>query len=561
MRNLISSLATLVKPAPGPPIALSRKEIWIGAAWTLAVASSCVALGPFWDTHDDVYGAMTSAGYGLTTVPSSLLFYSSAAFAQGLHALRPLFGDLVYPITLYLVLVLSATVLVALVVSRVRPAIGILLSTGLLVPAFLFPQFTVIASLAALAGFLLVLDTEPERHGLRLAASLLLVALGMMIRFEAALITIAISSPLVVVGRRRTKWWAPAIAFVFLAVGVVSYDRFVARESPQWREYHEVDARRLPFSDYHYADYLERHGQCLDGAGLTRNDVLLLEHWFYADPAITAPEKLDPVLACVSMTRRLRDNLSVVRYAVPDFLRSFPGNMLVLAMVVALFRRAWVAVVAGALFSAAFVAFSLLGRPFPFHVSYPLAVLVCIVAITQGEARVGARRVSWLLSLALLGVMAHHFGTRFIESTEAKKQVEEDLSSIERFGRLPYVWAGSAIRLDVLYPPFDPANRSKGAWVFLGALYRSPMVQAVDVRETCRGFVACLLSGAEVNVFTGPEHIELLRVYLREHHGRDLRVEEPYKLRRLRFFRLTTSPSPVKTEPAIGVSEALHVSG
>lgn len=550
MRNLMASLKSVL-PAPGPPITLSSKDLGLGAACTAMLASIAVALGPFWGTHDDVYGAMTSAGYGLTAEPSSRLFYSSPAFAEGLQLLRPLFGDLVFPISLYLVLAASAVVIFACVVASVRPAIGVVVSTGLLAPAFLFPQFTVIAALATLAGVLLMFCVDSERIGWRLTAGLSLVALGMLIRFDAVLIVIGVSSPLAAWSRRSRTRWAAAIACALVAVGIASYDRFGAAVSPEWQEYHEVDVRRLPFSDYHYADYVERHPECLDGVGLTRNDVLLLEHWFYADPTITAPEKLDPVLACVSITRRLRDNLSLARYAVPDFIRSLPGNMLVLAMILALFYRAWVAVAAGALFSAAFVAFSLLGRPFPFHVSYPLAVVVFVLAITHGNSRNPARRIAWLLSIVLVGAMAYSVGTRFMDAVEAKKVVEEDLASIDKFEGLPYVWSGAAIKLDVLYQPFDLANRGKGSWIFLGALYRSPMVQALDVRETCKGFVACLLSGENVDVFTSTEHLELLRVYLREHHARDLRVEEPYKLTRLRFFRLSSSPSSIATPASL----------
>src|SRR5580765_3064513 len=147
MRSRVASIAQRIVDAE-PPVDVSRASIGIAAVWSIALALSCLALGPFWGTHDDVYGAMATAGYGLANAPSWRLFYSIALFAQGLQLLRPLLGSLVFAIVLYAVLCASSTLIVAVIVAKTRPALGLAASTALFAPAFLFPQFTEIAAIA-----------------------------------------------------------------------------------------------------------------------------------------------------------------------------------------------------------------------------------------------------------------------------------------------------------------------------------------------------------------------------------------------------------------------------
>lgn len=193
------------------PKDLSRQSIvfagaarWIGSfALVVMFVAVCYAAGgaPIFETNDDVYMCLLSAGKSVSSRPDEHLSYIHFAVGKFLVLLNSINADVPwYAITFLSVQVVSMTVIVRLLSAKVKGPIGFLFAAVFLFCACTRPvlmmQFTTTAALPSAASALLYLFAAERGKTLSLRyllPCLGLFLLGTMIRSEVAKLTLILA--------------------------------------------------------------------------------------------------------------------------------------------------------------------------------------------------------------------------------------------------------------------------------------------------------------------------------------------------------------------------------
>ena len=87
-----------------------------------------------------------------------------------------------------------------------------------------------------------------------------------------------------------------ALILLVVAIGASSILDHLAYSGTEWVEFNRFNAVRIPYNDYGAADHLKHRPEILRRYGYTANDVDLIADWFFEDPKIADPEKLQSML-------------------------------------------------------------------------------------------------------------------------------------------------------------------------------------------------------------------------------------------------------------------------
>lgn len=230
----------------------------VAAPWSVATVGLSIALGsPQWSVNDDaVMAAMASGGY--TGSPESVLVFVNRLLGGVLAGLYTVLPSVPwYAVAVVGTLWLSFLALAGLCSNRLQIAMWFAVATLPLVMGTLRPSFTTSAVVAAASGLALVVTAmRSEGQRLSLVVGLVLVGLGALWRFEAAVLAFVFSAPLIAAQLDRSeKWtgwrlwglrWAPGLAaLVVLLVGyALDHTCLFMSDCSGWKGFFEYNTVR-----------------------------------------------------------------------------------------------------------------------------------------------------------------------------------------------------------------------------------------------------------------------------------------------------------------------------
>jgi hypothetical protein len=195
--------------------------------------------------------------------------------------------------------------------QRVGLCVLCVVSLGL--PFVLSLQFTKTAFLAGLGGILLLATTlqqDASRHPaswrrfLHLGSAMFLLTLALFIRNRSLMLACIASLPVTgflawsVWKARPTRFFLAALASVGLVLLTLSFIALhIYTQSPGWERFSRLNPLKSAFLDYQHVSYTAATQPYFQAVGWSENDYRCLMSWWYVDPQIYSPEKMQAIVA------------------------------------------------------------------------------------------------------------------------------------------------------------------------------------------------------------------------------------------------------------------------
>lgn len=539
-----------------------RVPAWLDALPYLYVALATVALlffaSKMWATNDDAGMAMAVEGYGIASVPSPGIVYSSVAWGWLLTQLPRFSFVEPYAAMTYILLAVS-WLGIALALWRLR-APSLLVAAALLAMytrAILHPQFTVVAGYLTVAGLAVLYawrDAASPRHVY--AAAMLLLVAG-FIRTEEVILVLGICLPFLALivwrqaeGRQRRRWLLLGIVLLVLLTASQILDHYYY-SSEQWHAFMAMNDLRLPFTDYKLGAYFAAHPEMLAGSALTRNDIGLISRWFYPDDRVFNRGNFAPLLASVSLTGRMLVNLQYWRQPLEVLQDPQLLPLLYLCPLPFLLGRGWKwsALASVLLLATSMMALFLLGRGNIARVYVPTAAAILVFGLL---AAASARRL-FLQAAGVIALVMLSATLRTDFRLSAREGVNRTAHGdlIAQFCKLPQhdlllVWGGGYFQYPALYDQTQGLAAGCGVHLYpISTMSLTPYSTANLYQATGeRNPVDALLHGRTLYMYTETDDLGMLSTYLREHYGSTLSYSvATTALKTLNIYALQATPA------------------
>jgi hypothetical protein len=519
-----------------------------GAAAVALFAAGLANYEPFWESNDDSGMSMIAHGYGIGTTPSPLLLFENVLIGYLLQVLPTIYGVLPYSwFAMGLILVAGWALLYFVV--RSGGALWLALFALALVYARIIaaPQFTITAGLLTAAGVLACFSYIRVPSLGALVAGAVLVVAGYLVRPEAAAFVMVIALPLVPwreISLKRAEIVTAVLTFGFVVFATVL--DFQHYTGPEWASFRALDPLRVSLTDYSFAEYILKHPSQIHAHGFSKNDIQLISSWFYIDPKVADPARLQALIASLPTENWIAGNLFQAVVAVQALADPTIAPLMISAVIFSLLSRCWVkSIIAWLVFVSIIVLFGLVGRPAVLHTYYPIPILMLFASLERGLRpevhKPMLRVIPWTVLIASLAMMLR---VNIVENSglrERSRLAREDVSRLDR--NKTYVVWGAALPIELVFPVLE---RSTTAFDFpqYGLGWESLTPFALDSFKGSRwtDLVDRIAHDHDIPFVAGRGQIDLLSKYCNEHLHGQLAVREE-RLNTFTVFYVTCGPT------------------
>ncbi|WP_162584855.1 hypothetical protein [Variovorax sp. RA8] len=513
-----------------------RSPARLALTTALATASALLVVlymlsPPRWETNDDVAMSMVTHGYGIAApgAPPYLMF-SNVLWGYMARSI-PAFGGLLGYSTATIGALSIACAAVTYGMLRLGAGcVPSLAAAGLLfVRPMLFPQFTVNAGMLMVAAAILWCVHSVERPAWALAASALLALLSYLIRSQECLLVLAVALPLLSWRPLRSRRVQGVLLAVCCAIAAAAIFDHRAYQAKEWQEFNALNPVRARLTDFRAGESLRKRPDIVERHGYSLNDVALMEKWFFVDPGIADPVKLDAMLAEAGPLPRQDHAWANALISLKALGHPSLWVFVVVGVLGAMLRPSRGLFMAWAIFLAAIVAMGFLGRPGIIRVYLPVVSLLAIAPLLQ-RTSAGSVRNRALCAVLLLAAAANAFNV-LSESRSTNTADAHARARVAGFPDYPVVIWGGGFPFEAVYPVLGASQTVLDYKLYgLGVSTLAPFSVARAEDRAGRGMIARLLAGEGVPLVASDEEIRLLGVYCREHHGGQLQqTERPLK--------------------------------
>jgi hypothetical protein len=530
------------RPTPGSR-GYQQLVLAICASVALVVLLSTCFM-PIWESNDDVGMSMIAHGYGFIAQASPKLLFSNVVWGHIVRALPQIGNVLGYTIATMLVLGgSSAAILFYMMRMGTRPLTAGLTVVLIMIWPLLFPQFTLTAGLLAVAAVLGWRAYAETRELFCLVTACMLAFLSYAIRDQQFWLTLAIALPVypwqALMRDRRLQ-----VALVLLAVSIAGAFALnkAAYDDEAWTSFQAFNLARAPYTDFRVGDQVKDRPDILARHGYSANDIDLIAEWFFVDPGIADPARLNAMIAEVGLKPLIQRGLGMGLEALRSLWVPQLWPMLICALVIIIVSPARRAIMLAALILAAVFALGAIGRPGVTRVYYPLSAFLLLAAVLFTR---GGQRTHAVAILALLAAIVAAAPQVWSGQAKAQARIALARSQVEGMpsGTL-VVWSGT-FPFEATFAPFDGIVDRHAVRIYpMGVSTYAPYSVAVVEEAAGRGFVKRLTSQAGLNVTVASRQIELLRIYCREHFRAPLDVSVVYEA--LEIYNLRCLPSEAR---------------
>jgi len=485
---------------------------------------------PTWESNDDVGMSMIAHGYGFIAHGSPNLLFSNVIWGHIVRAM-PQFGNIVgYTVATALAIVVAcASTLYFLMRLRVQPIIAILAAALIFIWPVLFPQFTLNAGLLAIAA---VLGWRAYAETGEVASLVLGCVLGFfsyLIRNQEFWLVLAVSLPFYpwkTLARNRGMQVALVLLGMSIA-GAGALDK-AAYDTNAWNAYHEFNLARAPYTDFRAGEQVNSRPDILTRHGYSTNDINLISNWFFVDPQLSNPAKLNAMLTDVGIhhwvSRGFGLGMESVRLLYVDQL----WPMLACALIIGFVSPSRRVFMVAALIIGAVFALGAIGRPGVTRVNYPLCALLLLTAVHATRARPPLSRGIAGLAVLLAGAATLHAVWPY--QAQAKSNASRAELQVEGLPKGVLTIWGADFPFEVAFPPLGGTAKAQALRIYpMGVSTLAPYSMATEEEAAGRGFLKRLTSEAGLNISLTAPRIEMLRTYCEEHLQAPLEAKVVYE--------------------------------
>jgi hypothetical protein len=564
----VTSPPSLEAPTTSPPpsaAAITRQAVLITTVVVaFSVLSGWLPTPPLYLTNDDVAMRLLVEGhFAPGAVPTPFLMFMHIAVGGVLSALYTTARSVPWYDVLMLATALAANI--ALVSAWSGPSTAsrlraLMLSVVLFGPVYATPQFSLIGMTAAAAGLTLLIQafsaTSASDHPTAAWPSygLCLFTVGTLIRAEGAVLLLiqAVASMLITNSYRAQSLpllWGRLLTRATLLASiplVALVTNFVAYQlSPGWREFPEFNYVRGMLTEYAPASGVQPETMSSLNAktGWSKNDLQLLQGWFFENADVFSLEKLRAALTVVRQRNRtagsvLTDIARATRALIREtwlpilFLMALSASanrwprqliltaiLVVMFLVVAASASAWL-------------------KELPFRVYWPMVVLVGGLAIggRDGDSNYVMSAISLLAAGTLLLFIAiPRWQQQELRADEAR-DVRTDVIALSRLDPSLVIIHADALRWEYVWRPFTNTVFPH-PFIGIGASVRTPPIQSVLRREGRSDLANAICSDSRVVLLARPWLPPALVIFMREHYARRVAFDAVFEGRTFTAWR------------------------
>jgi hypothetical protein len=513
--------------APAP----DRREHLAWVAWPISVGLVfllCSISSPIFETNDDVHLSMIAHGYGIATGGSPRLVYSNVLWGYFIQLVPEIWGVPGYSlITLGIVVVVGAVVIRSVLATRIGIAGAIAVLTLVVARAILIPQYTINAGLLMVAAVVCWHRFDKQESGGRLAlcAGCLLAYCSFLVRSHEFLLVLGVALPLL---PWRSLWLRRdakvALILLVVAIGASSILDHFAYRGAEWAEFNRFNAVRIPYNDYGAAEHLKDRPQILRRYGYTANDVDLITDWYFEDPKIADPEKLQSMLRELGPLAFQPGSLEKAWKGVSELGSSDKLLPIVLAGVfLAVMRPRWRIFWVWSLCLGALFTLGLLGRPGVTRVYVPLVGLLLLAPfLDDGGVLLDCTKVRrWTIIGVVLVASLFNAQTVLGNSRGLRSWSEDVRGGLRLFPSDGVVVWGGNFPYEAVYPVLGSSPNFRNLHLYLlDDFTLAPYSVATTARQSGHGFLDQLVDKRGVPVVVNDYGAALLETYCRDNlHG------------------------------------------
>lgn len=489
----------------------------ISAAFVLVV---CLSMVPIWDVNDDIGMSMIAHGYGDYVTGSPNLVFSNVVWGYLVRLIPTINGVFGYSIATFGVIVMIGAVFIFWLI---RSNLGFICALAalilLLMRPLLFPQFTINAGLLTVAAIVCFHVFVKTQDKMILIVGSILALMAYLVRKQEFILVILVALPLLPWQSLKTeKALKIAVVTLLLACGLAELINYQAYLGPEWQAFKDFNVARIPFTDYGAGEYLKARPDILSRYGYSPNDIDLLASWFFVDPAIADPVKLNAMLNDLGPLATQQYALNNAWLGVKALFDPTLLPMLLAALALACISPTWKTAGVWGLCVAASFTMGLLGRPGILRVYVPLLCLLVITPLLVEE-----KWVLWRKRFAtgtLLLFAAVNTTLAFAESKAKQSMSEQVRQGLRNFPDYPVVSWGAVFPYQLAYPPLQPVLKQYPLYG-LNTFTHAPFSLAYAERQAGRSFTELLITKNGVPIIANEDHFRLnLNNYCQEHlHG------------------------------------------
>ena len=496
-----------------------KRGAWIAAGLVAAFAVPLALGQAYWQENDDGFMAMVAHGYGVSAAPSVAILFSSVLYGALIQSVgvASIAGAQTYGVFTY-VLLAAAAIGAAYALWRAGVSGGLAAAALLIVfaPVVLYPQFTVVAGLLVVSGALLLATDGRWRTA---AAAAVLFALGALVRYGAAGLTLLFVLPFLARMLRSGPRLSALTVLALAAIAGIVADR-VYYAHPAWEQYLAMNEARVRFTDWGLRQYFFR--EILDAMrlGWTVNDLVMIESWFFADPRVYTPARLNELTERVSIPSLLLSNAHRYDEAATPFRHEAFLALLAFALFAAWRARSRLALWTLAALGAFMLALSLAGRPGIMRIYVPPLAAIALFALALQPGPL-ARLHAMLLGIGM-AVAGTVLGLRNAADRAEEAVLRARVCAMPA-ERLYVVW-GAALAYERIYRPLAAPGDGCALTLYpLGAQSYAPYaLERLRAATGAGDVVQALLDGKEIDMFANRWQVDVLGRHLRIHYRRTL---------------------------------------
>jgi hypothetical protein len=264
--------------------------------------------------------------------------------------------------------------------------------------------------------------------------------------------------------------------------------------------------------------------------GFSENDIRLISSWFYLDPTVADPARLQALISSLPAQNRIIEDPLGAQTALRALADPTIAPLMLSATVVSLLSRCWIRmIVSWVVFLAIIVAFGLGGRPAVLHTYYPIPILILFVSLERGLREKTyepmLRVIPWTILLASLVMMLRFNIDENRALRERSVLAREDVAKLDR--NQTYVVWGATLPTELVFPVL---GRDVPALDFpqygLGWESLTPIALGSFKHSRWRNLVDRLAHDRDIPFIARKPQITLLSGYCREHLHKNLTVRE-----------------------------------
>lgn len=480
----------------------------------------CYLFEPQFNTNDDVVMQMAAHGFGVFEKSSPNLIFSNILWGKLVQVIPTINGVLGYSLatisTLFFVTWALTYVLKELTQSW---SLSILAIALIMARAVLFPQFTINAGLLTVTAVCALILHIRRGDNFSLCLACIFAFIGYLVRVHEFFLVLVVALPLFPF---RKIWNAKkcrhAILFVSLLIAVSEVFNWASYQGQEWSQFKDNLISQQPYVNYGASEHLKKRLDITSKYGYSDNDLDLLSAWFYVDPQLANPKKLNAMTEALGPLGIQEGSIKKALQGLYTLTKKPTLPLFVAAILLFFLYPKLPLVIAFVLLFGATYYLGLIGRPSILRVYYPLISLLVLAPLIIPQQH----KLRKYIAIAILSVACvWNFSYLYKEQIITKNKIRQVQSDIKKLppGML-FIWGGS-FPFESAYPVLtnnSVANKLK--FYSLGWNTLAPYSVSTNEEKNGDGLIKKLLQSGGLLIFADSQyHGKLLATYCQEKFG------------------------------------------